>query len=385
MVITRAPQLLSLVDRLRDQGSFALDTEFERERSYWPKLQLIQVGIPGEIVAIDPHEIRSLTPLYELITDPNVEKVTHAGRQDAEIFYTRIGSPPANFYDTQIAAALVGMGEQVGYANLVQRLLQVRLKKTERITDWGRRPLSEAQVSYALDDVRYLLDVKELLDKELEALGRTEWLVEELAFYADPEFYDQEPAELWMRVSGWRSLDRLGLTVLRELAKWRENEACARDAPRNRVTADDVLVEIAARQPKRISDLTPLRRLHPREIERNGNAILKAVKTGMEVPESDMPVPRKAQREDPESALIADLMSLLLRKRARESKVAPSYVGNQKAVSALVQWLASGRNGELPRLMSGWRKQLVGDELLALYEGKVSLKVDPESRRISAD
>lgn len=384
MIITRSAELRSLVERLREQGSFALDTEFERERTYWPKLQLIQVGIPDHVVAIDPLELESLSPFYDLITDPDVEKVTHAGRQDAEIFYTRIGSPPANFYDTQIAAALVGFGSQVGYANLVNRLLQVRITKTERITDWGRRPLSDAQLNYALDDVRYLLDVKKRLDQELDALGRSEWLAEELAFYDDPRFYGEEASRLWMRISGWRSLEPRALGVLCELAKWRENEACARDVPRNRVVPDDVMVDIAARKPRRIVDLTPLRRLHPREIERSGNAILNAVRKGLETPESDLPKPVKKSRDDADVTLIADLMGVLLRKRAREARIAPTYLGNQKSVTALAQWLGGDREGNPPLLLTGWREDLVGRELKALYEGRTKLMVDARKGKVRA-
>jgi ribonuclease D len=352
MVITRPQELDALVSRVREHDAFALDTEFERERTFWPRLQLIQVGIPGEEVAVDPLALSSLTPLFDLIVDPSIQKITHAGKQDAEIFFNRIGAPPANLYDTQIAAALVGYGEQVGYANLVNRLLQVRLKKVERVTDWGRRPLTDSQVEYALGDVRTV------------------------------DFYAQDPRTMWRRVSGWRGLDKRGLGLLRELTVWRDNQAQTRDVPRNRVVADDVLVEIASRRPTRIADLTPLRRLHPREIERSGNAILDAVKTGMEISESDLPEVPRPPREDADAALVGDLMGVLLKKRAREHRIATTYLGNSKAVSALVTWLSGPRAGETPPLLSGWRNELVGEELVALFEGRMSLHVSPDGRRV---
>lgn len=384
MIITRPQELTALVSRVRDHDAFALDTEFERERTFWPRLQLVQVGIPGEEVAIDPLALSSLTPLFDLIVDPSIQKVTHAGKQDAEIFFNRIGEPPANFYDTQIAAALVGYGEQVGYANLVNRLLQVRLKKAERVTDWGRRPLSDAQLEYALGDVRYPLKLKETLDKDLAELNRTSWLEEELGFYRDVGFYVHDPQNMWMRVSGWRALDKRGIGLLRELTVWREHQAQVRDLPRNRVVPDDVLVEIALRRPTRIADLTPLRRLHSREIERSGHAILGAVKIGLETPETNLPNLPRPPREDADAALVSDLMGVLLKKRARENRIATTYLGNSKAVSALVTWLSGPRGNETPALLSGWRNELVGRDLVAMYEGRMSLRVEPGKRRVEA-
>jgi len=384
MIITRPRDLERLVARLRRHDTIALDTEFERERTYWPKLQLIQVAVPDEVAAVDPLALAGdLGPILDLVNDPSIRKVTHAGRQDAEIFWNITGSPPQNLYDTQIAAALVGLGEQSGYASLVQRLLKVRLKKTERVTDWGRRPLSDSQVEYALDDVRYLLEVTRRLDERLRKLGRETWLQEELAFYADRDFYVQDPSTLWMRVSGWRGLDRRGLAILRELARWREEEAAHRDIPKNRVVPDDVLVEIASRRPAEPAGLTPLRRLHPREIERNGRNLVRCVETGLAVPEDDLPRVVRHHHEDPETALAADLLGVLLRLRARESQIAPSYLGNQKAVAKLVSWLAGSREGDPPPLLHGWRHELVGRELVALFEGKHSLYVDPESGRVA--
>lgn len=379
--ITRLPDLQALAGRLRRHPAFAVDTEFERERTYWPKLQLVQVAAPGLAAVVDPLAVESMDPLFDLIAAPAIQKVTHAGRQDAEIFAMRMGRPPANLYDTQIAAALVGLGGQVGYANLVQRLLHTKLRKTERVTDWGRRPLTPAQLTYAADDVRYLLPIKDHLDRELDTLGRTDWLAEELAFYSDPAFYERDPDTLWMRVSGWRTLEPRGWALLRELARWREDEAMSRDIPRNRVTGDDVLVEIALRDPESVSDLAPLRRLHPRERERSGKAILEAVARGRAVPEKDLPSVPRAKPEDGESSLVADLMGVVMKRRASENRIAPSYLGTQKELSQVVAWLAGSRNGSPPPLLTGWRKRLVGDELIALFDGRAALHVD-EGKRV---
>ena len=257
MVITEPKPFAELCERLRAAGSFALDMEFQRERTYWPNLQLLQVGIPGEAAAVDPLAIEDLSPLYTLIADPSLVKIVHAGRQDAEIFYNATETPPRNMYDTQVAAALVGLGEQVGYAALVQKLVGVRIKKTERITDWGRRPLRPAQVEYALNDVIHLHEIKEKLDEDLAKLGRVDWLAEELSFYEQESQYRADPRQLFRKVSGWRGLNRRGLGILRELAAWRESEAQRRDIPRQRVVPDDVLVEVAMRRPGNL-DASPV-------------------------------------------------------------------------------------------------------------------------------
>jgi len=383
-VVATPDRLRELVSSLRKAGVFALDTEFERERTYWPKLQLLQVATESDCAVVDPLALEDLTPLLDVVLDPAVVKVTHAGRQDAEIFYHLTGKAPGSVYDTQVAAALVGRGDQVSYSGLVQQFLKVRIKKTERITDWGRRPLSDAQIAYAADDVRYLLEVKRRLDEELSERGRTAWLEEELAFYNDPATFDPDPEKLWLRVSGRRRLDRRGLGILRELAAWREEEATRRDVPRNRVVPDDVLVDLAARQPAREPDLRVLRRLHPREIERNGANILAAVQRGVDLPPEELPDPPKAVRDDPETALLVDLMAVLVRRCARAERVAGGVFGNQDALSQAVRWLAGPREDPAPLILRGWRGEIVGASLRDFFDGKLTLGVDPASREVTA-
>jgi len=383
-VVSAPDRLRELTRALREAGTFALDTEFERERTYWPKLQLLQVATDTHCAVIDPLALGDIGPLLDLVLDPGMVKVTHAGRQDAEIFYHLTGKTPRSIYDTQVAAALVGRGDQVSYAGLVRQFLKVRIKKTERITDWGRRPLSAAQIAYAGDDVRYLLEVKRRLDRELSEHDRQGWLEEELACYNDPATFGQDPEKLWQRVSGRRSLDRRGLGILRELAVWREEEAARRDVPRNRVVPDDVLVDLAARRPVAEADLRALRRLHPREIERNGSEILAVVKRGMELPSDALPEIPRIVRDDPETALLVDLMAVLVRRRAREQRVAGGVFGNQDSLSEAVMWLAGDRDSTPPPILRGWRGEIVGASLRDLYDGALALGVDPLSREVSA-
>ena len=378
-VVTRPEDLAALVRRLADHGCFALDMEFHRERTYRARLQLVQVALPDETAAVDPLALPDLDPLFDLITDPSVQKVTHAGRQDAEIVYALTGKAPRNLYDTQIAAALLGYGGQIGYGSLVQRLLGVRLGKKERVTDWGRRPLSPEQLDYALDDVRYLPAVRDRLEGELRERKRRDWLREELAFYEDPATYRYSPEELVHRVPRWRSLGRRSLAVLRELVVWREREAERRDLPRQWIVPDDVLLEIALRKPNGPEDLRPLRRLQAGTLKRSGKDILAAVRRGLALPEAELPESGKPARPEPGNGPAVDLMAVILHQRAKEARVAASYLAKQSDLGALLAWFTDGRDDDAPALLRGWRRRLVGNDLLALLEGRVSLRIDPRS------
>jgi ribonuclease D len=275
------------------------------------------------------------------------------------------------------------MGEQPGYADLLRRVLGLRLKKHERVTDWGRRPLSKAQLEYAVDDVRYLHRLRATLHHQLEKMGRLEWLAQELAYYEDVQTYVRDPRSLWLRVSRHRSLDGRSLAVLRELAIWREDEAARRNIPRARVVQDDVLVDIARRQPQQAEDLKALRRLNAREAERSAGIILAAVQRGMQAPSSDLPVLPPIGEEDPDLDVTVDLLNVFVRNRARETKIAPSYLATKRDLSHLVAMARSSskRNGT-PQLMQGWRYELVGRDLVRLLEGQMVLGIDPGNSRV---
>jgi ribonuclease D len=376
--IVDSGELAAFLSRVQPSRPLAIDMEFERERTYRAILQLIQLSTGNEEALVDPLSIDDLSPLWKIIADPAVEILFHAGGQDMEIFYDKAQTVPNNVFDTQIAAALVGLGEQPGYADLVRRVLKQRVKKGERTTDWGRRPLTDAQTEYALDDVRYLHALYDDLNERLEKMGRSDWLQEELASYSQESHYVKNPRTLWMRVSRHRSLEGQGLSILRELARWREEAASRRDIPRNRVIQDDVLVDIARRKPSEPDDLKALRRLHPRELERSGRELVEAVQKGIACPKEDWPQLFETRDEDSQLKLTIDLMMVLVKLRAREAKIGASYLATKRDLNDLAYGHAASEENR-GRLAEGWRHKLIGADLELLLDGRLTLAADPKS------
>jgi ribonuclease D len=419
-----------LCERLGAAPSFGIDIEFQRERTYFPRLCLIQVSLPdgwsgsggdggggapgggrgeagggapdggrgeavggapgpdnapGQCAIIDPLRVRKLDPLWKLVGDPAIEKILHAARQDLEIVHEQGGVVPKNIFDTQIAAALIGVGDQPGYATLVEKFAGVKLSKLETVTDWSRRPLTPGQIEYALDDVRYLHRMRAAIGRRLAALGRTEWAREETGHFEDAATYNPDLSKLYLRLPRVRSLGRRNMAVARALAEWREEEAMRRDEPRGRVLSDEVIVEIAKRLPKSVAQLEILRGLHPNEARRSGPALIDVVAGALELTEADWPEPPPIPAEDPDRALVVDLLEVFLRSRAKEAEIGPSYLGGKQDLVALVEHVRGRRDparGE-PQLLSGWRKELVGNDLVEIATGRVNLHVDADSGRVT--
>ncbi|MFP6632580.1 MAG: ribonuclease D [Planctomycetota bacterium] len=374
-----------LLDRCREQGSFAFDTEFLRENTYWPELCLIQIGIEGEAFAVDPlAEDIDCGPLFELLCDPGVEVIVHAGQQDMEIFFCKSEALPLRIFDTQVAAALLGLGDSIGYSRLVDELLEIRLSKGEARTHWERRPLTDRQLDYALNDVLYLERMRDILKEKLGELGRAGWLEEELAFYQDSELYRRDPMTIYPRVKGAARLDRRELAILRFLAAWREEEAREKNKPRKRIVSDDKLIEISRRKPSSIERLGESRGMHRRFIDRNGKALLEMVRQGLDVPAAECPSSIKREGRDPGLALALDLLDTFLRTRAKELSMSPAYLASRGDLYDLVKATSAGRGGASSdvRVLSGWRRELVGEDLLGLLAGRYSLSLDPETAAV---
>ncbi|MEZ5063112.1 MAG: ribonuclease D [bacterium] len=381
MFVTDRDRFLSLCEAIRAEGTFAWDTEFIQDRTYWPRLCLVQVATRGEVAAIDPFEVGDLEPLWDLVTDPAVRVVLHAGAQDLQIAFDAAERPARNIFDTQIAAAFLGYGDSISYAGLLSKELGVRLSKRETMTDWSRRPLTEGQLEYALDDVRHLLTLYDRLNSRLEELGRSEWIREELAPYEDPENFRRDPRNAWVRLSKRKSLDKKALAVLREVAAWREETAAQRNVPRNRVLGDEMLVEIAKRAPREVQGLSAIRNLPERIVAQAGKEIVSRVKEGLAIPPTERPEPPPLRSEDPARARVVDIMDLFVQVRARETGVARNVLATRLDLDRAAGLHYGERDGhDAPRVLRGWRAKLVGDDLRRLLEGGIVLGVDPKTR-----
>ena len=370
-LIADTASLASLCDRLTNEDFVTLDTEFLRERTYWPQLCLVQLAGEEEAAAVDAlHPDLDLAPLWQLLEDESVLKVVHAGRQDIEIFHRHTGRVPKPLFDTQIAAMVCGFGDQVGYETLVRKLSKAQIDKSSRFTDWSLRPLTEKQLFYALSDVTHLRTIYTKLRSRIDRTGRMGWLDEEIAILADPNTYTVKPAEAWNRLKV-RSTKPRFLATLRELAAWREETAQAKDLPRNRVVRDEALLEIASHAPADVAALSRTRGLPKPVAEgRFGRDILEAVKRGQDMPEADCPT-LPPMRELPRGlGPVVDLLRVFLKMKCDANEVAQKLVAN----SADLELIAADDEADVPALR-GWRRELFGEDALALKHGRLALTI----------
>ena len=380
MYITSSDQLKTFCESLQSSDVLAVDTEFVRERTYFHRIGLIQVGGKAGFAAIDPIILNDLTPLLEILKDPKKIKVFHAARQDLEILVRLCGQVIPPVFDTQVAAALVGWGSQISFAKLIQKALGKHIHKSETYTDWCRRPLSENQIKYAIDDVRYLLPAYEKLLERLVQLKRADWVAGEVNNWEDPAtFALPDPQTRFLKIKSLRSLSRRNLAVLRELAAWREKVAITRDCLAKSIVRDETLLEIARKMPKEIKELSTLRGFHHKEAGKSGAAILKAVKKGNEVPEADLP---KLPEADGYSTTrgIEELLSAFVQIRSEELKIEPSVLADRKRIRSFATHFGQKFNMDENFLLQGWRKECIGEPMLKLLNGEVGLKINPSGQ-----
>ncbi|MEM7166090.1 MAG: ribonuclease D [Planctomycetota bacterium] len=379
-------ELVQLCERIRAAGIVAVDAEFIRDRTYYPQLALLQVAVGDEARLIDPLADLDLAPIDALIADVGVRKILHAATQDLEIFFHRTGQLPANVFDTQMAAAMLGMGAQISYGGLIERTTGVVLKKGKAFTDWLRRPLDRKQEEYALDDVRYLGAAYDFLMNRLRELGREEWLEEELRCYQRAERYLPDPRMMYTRVRRFGTLKPRGLAVLRELADWREVEARRRDRPRRRIVTDEVLVEVARAAPTTEHEIGQQRGLHPQVIKRNSKAIAEAVRVGLAVPDTECPSLPRNKRLDGDEQLLVTFLDACLKAFCRNENLDPSVVTSSAELqNVAAAFLGSRLQPDQHALLTGWRGDLIGRHLIAFLEGRLSVRVDPTTRQLVVD
>ncbi len=367
--IDTAPDLARYCARLAAADWMALDTEFLREKTYYPKLCLLQIATPDSVACIDPLALDNLDPILDLIFDADITKVMHSARQDMEIFYHLRGAAPASVFDTQIAALLLGYPDQIGYGNLVSEVLDVNLEKLHTRADWSLRPLTADQIDYAADDVIYLVDVYRNLHARLVERGRLAWLDEDFARLSSDALYSNPPAEAWLRVKGGNRLKGAALAVLQALAGWRETLAQQRDLPRGWILRDDTLVEIARHRPVSLEELGRIRGLQEAFIRHNGEQVLGLVAAAGKQPPAPFPDSVSRLRLAPEQDALVDVMSAVVRISGIEHALNPAVLASRKQLELLVSGDAD------VDVIHGWRRKLVGERLQALLRGDLSLSV----------
>lgn len=378
MMIQDSAALAALCAELAQEAYVTVDTEFIRDKTYWPQLCLVQVAGKSVAAAIDPlAEGIDLAPLFALMANPAVLKVFHAARQDLEIFFNLTGAVPTPLWDSQVAAMVCGFGESASYETLAGKLANARIDKSSRFTDWSQRPLTEKQLSYALSDVTHLRVIYEKLAKRIEKAGRETWVQEEMAILTDPKTYQLDPETAWQRLRP-RTGNRRFLAILKELAAWREAEAQRKNIPRQRLLKDEALLEAAANAPRSVADLGRMRALSKGMIEGSvGQGILAAVERGAAIPEADCPsLPEKPDVSGGRAALI-ELLKVLLKAKCDSNDVAQKLVAN----SADLETLAMEEAPEIHAL-TGWRREVFGEDALALKRGEVALTVKGDSIRL---
>jgi ribonuclease D len=371
-LIATTAELAAACERFARNPFVSVDTEFLRETTFWPKLCVVQMASPDEAVVVDAlaPEI-DLQPLFRLMADERVAKVFHAARQDIEIFWNLAKLVPAPLFDTQVAAMVLGHGDSISYDQLVQRITGDQIDKSSRFTDWSRRPLSPAQVHYAVSDVTHLVTVYGKLKADLEEKGRADWVRDEMKVLSSPATYMQEPQHAWERLKS-RVRKPKDLAVLIEVAAWREREAQARDLPRQRVLKDEAIAEIAMQQPKTAEALASMRFLS-RGFERSktGEAILAAVTAGLARDPKTLPRLQRPRSLSNSASATVELLKVLLRMSAERHGVAAKVL----ATTDDLEKIAADDDADVPAL-KGWRRELFGEQALKLKRGELSLAVE---------
>jgi ribonuclease D len=375
-LITDSAALAAFCNRVKGEPYLTIDTEFIREKTYWPKLCLVQVGAKEEEAAIDPLAPgMDLTPLFAIMNDPKVIKVMHAGRQDMEIFFHLDGKVPEPVFDTQIAAQVIGLGESVGYEALVNKLLNLPIDKSQRFTDWAHRPLTQKQVDYALGDVIHLRGAYEIIRQEIKKRDRMGWIAEEMEALHDAALYDVDPQACWQRVK-MRGGSPKQLGRLKVLAAWREALAQQEDIPRIRIMRDETLADLAANLPKDEAELSRVRSF-PQHFKKQWKiGFWEAVKAAENLPKEEWPARERGEPLPKGGEEALELLKLLLRLRAREFEVTPRLVADREELEDFV------RGERELHMLTGWRYEVFGEKALALMDGTLSFSFDPAKKDI---
>ncbi|OUO95647.1 ribonuclease D [Rubneribacter badeniensis] len=370
MYIANQEDLEAFANRAMRSSVLAIDTEFLREKTYYAKLCLLQLATDDETAIVDPFEVDDLRVLAPLLENESVVKLFHAGGQDLEILLREVGTLPRPLFDTQVAAALLGHTQQIGYAALVHAECGVTLKKIDSFTDWSRRPLSESQLEYAADDVAYLPRMYERMRAQLVELGRLAWLDRDFEDLADPKRYATNERERYRRLKRVSQLSRRQLAAAREVAAWRELEAQRRDVPRKWVVTDEQIVEACKREARTIDELFMVRGMSDRLSTKDARCVVALMSSALDAPPDAWPEPDRCGKNEPNVDAELDLMCALVRLRAKQNGVAFPTLASHDDLARVARGYREGVD-----VLRGWRRSLVGEELLRLLEGKIALSL----------
>ncbi len=370
--IDTSEKLEKLCEQIAAESWLALDTEFLREKTYYPKFCLLQIATPKWVVCVDPLAFDNLNPLFEAIYNPNIIKVFHSCRQDLEIFYQLTGKIPTPLFDTQIAAPLLGIQENPGYAMLVSTFLNVNLNKAYTRTDWSLRPLSAEQLQYAADDVIYLCQIYEIIRTKLTELERFDWLKDDFESFNNPDLYDIKPENAWLKIKGKNKLTGKQLSIIQSLTLWRERQAKIDNKPRNWLIRDDLLIELAKLQPSTVRELANVRNINDRLLRNHGKHLCQLINEAQQKKVSPFKDSRISFKKTPQQEAILDILTAITRVRAEENTLNPSILAPRKELEKLLF------NDETCQLLKGWRFGMIGRELEELLSGQYSLKLNRE-------
>jgi ribonuclease D len=375
-MITTTAELKIFCDEVRDGEYITVDTEFLRDKTYFPKLCLLQIASPEHAAIIDPLAADiDLSPVGELMQKKDLVKVFHAARQDIEIFYLLWNKVPVPMFDTQVAAAVCGYGESAGYETLVNTIAGKEIDKSSRFTDWSARPLSEKQLNYALSDVTHLCTIYEALKKKIEATSRTSWIEEEHAYLSDPKLYTADPDNAWQRLK-FGNMRPKNLAVLRELARWREIEARKNNVPRGRILKDDTIIELAFSAPKNDAELSRMRNMD-RNLSKDRIAeALKHVQTALALPASDYPQSKSNRKPTQNITSAMAMLQLLLKVQSDVHHIAAPMIANKEDLEAIAL------SDSEATAMHGWRYDIFGKKAKALMEGKLKLSLNAKNQQV---
>lgn len=381
-LIVQQSELVALCDQIQDAGIVAFDTEFVSEFTYRPELSLLQFSFEGRTVAVDPYEVDDLTPWWDIMTNDSTTVVVHGGREEVRFCRHFSGKKPQKLIDLQIAEGLRSRSFPISYTALVARVLGEKAGSKETRTDWRRRPLTDQQIKYALDDVKYVLRIWKIQEKELTDLGRLEWAQAEFQRMID-EVDSEFHRENWRRVSGLHKLKPRELAIVRELFDWRDEVGKDKNQPVRRILRDDLLIELAKRKPKTPQDLTATRDLNRKNMFKLAPQVIQRIEKALQLPNDQLPQleenPNTQQNQDEQ--VIGKLLGIALANRCAEMNVSQTLVGTTSDLRHLVRYhVYREQSDDRPRLMTGWRAEVCGDLLTDVLDGKISMRVaDPES------